>query len=116
MLRVHVSMTPVQICVVLGAVFSLCCVRDLVCARLSLCDVQFAATNMAASLRECLASMGRKEPREDPTETLNRGPREAPNNLLCHVGISGGDPPINLPSAIAVWSCGCLQPLPARNC
>ena len=84
-----------QVCVFFCAVFSLCSVNDLVCAMygidvvlcagFNMCYVQFAAANLVALLRACLASLGRESPDKGPGEGPNKSPREGPNKRLCHV-------------------------------
>ena len=78
----------------LSARFSLRYVRSLVCvmygisfvlcAGFGLCHMQFAATNLFASLRACLATLGRERPNNGPREGPLLGTREGPllgNNL-----------------------------------
>ena len=73
------------------AVFSLSYVPASVCVMCGILSViyyvQFAVTNIAASLRACLASLGREGPSKGsgevplfgPREGPDKGPREGPN-------------------------------------
>ena len=91
----------------LCAVVSKCDVRDLVCvmcgmgfmlrAAFSLCDVQFAATNLVASLRTCVASIRREGPNIGPTGGP-KGFAQQPPIMLWRGGDTGGinrSPPLS---------------------
>ena len=60
----------------------LCVISSVSCAVFSLCHVQFAVTNLVASLRACLAALGRVGPnkgtKEEPKDRTNKGPKEGP--------------------------------------
>ena len=74
--------------------FSLCYVWVLVCVMSS-----FAATNLVAPLKACLASFFGEGPNQGAREVSNKGPRDGSNNQLCHVegGKYGENPPIDPP-------------------
>ena len=46
----------------------MCGTESVLCADFSLCHVRFAATSLVASLRACLASLGRDDPNKGPME------------------------------------------------
>ena len=64
------------VCVVSGTQYVLC-------VGFSLCCVQFASTHLVASLRACLASLGREWPKKGTRKAPNKRQRE---DCLCHVG------------------------------
>ena len=52
----------------------MCCVWSALCAAFSVCCAQLAATNLVASLRACVASLGGKG-------SVRQGPREGPKAM-----------------------------------